>query len=167
MRLLMLAMAALLLAGCTNPQTTAGPSVDRALSFERIEGCSGQQAAEKYVVARTQAEWDRLWAESCQGEGADIAVGEPNPSAPAPTIDFARQHVVAAFWGEKNTGGYGIQVLNITEKDDHVGILVQRGTAGPNCMTIEVLTYPSDLVASERFTKAERFVFEDVVKDCN
>lgn len=73
---------------------------------------------------------------------------------------------MAAFWGEKERGSYAVEVANITERADHTAIRVLRGSPGPGCATIEVLTYPADVVVAERITKAAGFVFEDMALDC-
>lgn len=158
--------ALLLLAGCTNPQGTAGPSGDRTLTFEPIQGCNSQSARENYTIIATQAEWETFWRTTCDGAvmGQPVALGQEGAAPPA--IDFSKRSVVVALWGEKRTGGYAIRVTNITEAADHVAIVAERLSPGSNCAVAQFVSHPADLVSVERLSKAARFSFRDATQSC-
>lgn len=154
MRALPLLVLALLVTGCAAPpQGSAGPDQPRRLTFSPMEDCASRQATELSVVVNDRAGFEELWRTSCTG-GVE-------PPPPAPFVDFARSSVVASFWGEKRTGGFGVQVADITEKGDQVTITVDRRAPSRDCNVAQVVSYPAALVVSDKVTKRATFTFHD------
>lgn len=108
-------------------------------------------------VATDGDEWRRLWAKHTSQH-------------PVPEVDFASQFVVAAFMGRQNTGGYAIDVvdMSLAEGTFHAGYVTVR--PGPGCGTLQAVTYPFHFVAVDRMNATEiDVVFQDVgqnVREC-
>lgn len=162
---------ALLLAGCTGPGGTSpydggsppgttppGPGPQEGpVTFERFEGCTSVQEQEQYVVVSSQAQWEALWLDACaEGQGGQ----------PPPDVDFAQRSLVAAFWGQKQTGGFAVSVQAITVRAADTQVEVERVTPGPTCAVTSVLTYPADLVLAPKLAKPPTWTFHDRVEEC-
>lgn len=95
----------------------------QATGFERPE----------YLLVRDRAELLRLWN---RAHGAQLSV------PPVPTVDFARETVLAVFLGQKPTGGHGLAVEAVTQEgsDVFVDLRVTEPTAGS--FTTQALTSP-------------------------
>lgn len=63
---------------------------------------------------------------------------------PASEIDFAKQAVIAAFAGTKNTGGYSVEIKKSGEK-----ISISVNSPPPDAMVTEALTMPYKIVVVE------------------
>lgn len=151
-------LAALLLAGCAGPpQGSAGPDPPRPLTFQPLYECSGAQETELSLVVNTQQRWEELWRDACVNPA--VIGGE---SAQPPAVDFARNSVVASFWGEKNKGGYGMEIAAVEDHGDKVVVKVRRIAPTPECNVIQVITYPAALAVSEKVTKRAEFTFVDI-----
>jgi hypothetical protein len=190
MRILLLALA-LLVAGCTTettrdrgvpppgtgttapaplPATPPAPPPARGpptpagseVAFAPIEGCQSIRADEVYEVVNDEARWRALWAESCQ----PTTDGNGTSQAEPPAVDFGASSVVAAFWGQKDTGGYGIRILRITATTGGATADVERASPGPTCATTQVITYPAALVRTEAEVAQAEFRFQDQVVGC-
>lgn len=160
----LVAVLATLLAGCTTMPLGAPQGEGRGLAFERLEDCDSRQGTELHRIVNTQAEWEQLWRQAC-GDGSVVGVAAEQPQQP-PVVDFARSSVVVSFWGEKPNGGYGVRIQNVTEFSDRTVVDVDRVRAGPGCASIQVITYPHDIVVSAKTTKTAQFQFRDQVQDC-
>jgi hypothetical protein len=66
-------------------------------------------------------------------------------------IDFSKEMLVAVFMGEKPTGGYNIEIINILKKKDHLEFLIKIDEPGPDDMVIQSITSPYHIVKLERF----------------
>ena len=86
------------------------------------------------------------------GEGADI--------------DFGEHSVIAVFSGEKPTGGYEIEITGITETTNRIKINVLETIPGEDCVVIQVITFPYDVVLIESTEKTPEFVFEETILEC-
>ncbi len=80
-------------------------------------------------------------------------------------IDFNENVVVAVFFGEQPTGGYNIEITEVTETEDNVIIYVLETYPG-DCPVIQVITAPYDVVLIECMEKTPEFVFEQTFLDC-
>jgi len=163
MRLLVAGLALLLLAGCTTTPAPRGsngtsstgtpPASSASLAFDRVDGCASSRSSEQQVVARSQADFDAMWRASCG----------PNPE---PSVDFAGRTVLAYFWGEKRTGGFSTEVVNVTDSGAQVEVRVARDSPGPGCATAQIVTHPADVVSIPATSKPVTFTFVDRTVPC-
>jgi hypothetical protein len=160
----MLVLGLVLAAGCTSPADTLPQG--KALAWDELEGCASTQASERNEVVQSQDELDALWASSCSGAGPGVPQLVGSGQGEAPRVDFARHTVLAVFWGQKSTGGYSTEVVNITEASDHIAVRVARDSPGPACAVAQVVTYPAYLATTEKLAKAVHFAFVDRTVPC-
>ena len=74
-----------------------------------------------------------------------------NDSSLSDDIDFSKEMAVAAFMGEKLTGGYSIEIIDVLKKKDHLEFLIKKEEPGPNDMVIQTITSPYHVIKLERF----------------
>lgn len=144
------------------PTQPTPPPGGGEVGFTAMEGCESTRAEELYEVVNDEARWRELWAESCQS--TLDAPGAPNGTAPA--VDFGTQSVVAAFWGQKNTAGYAVEILRIADSARGATVEVDRASPGATCATAQVLTYPAALVRTDTKLAQAEFAFQDRVHEC-
>ena len=85
-----------------------------------------------YII-QTQQEWDDLW-----------------PSSEAPDIDFSSNIVLAVYMGEQTTGGYHIEIMNISENVVLTRVYIRETSPSPHDFTIPTLTQPYHIVKINR-----------------
>lgn len=96
------------------------------------------------VVARTEAEWDALWAEHAGRE-------------PRPEVDFSTDMVAAVFLGTRPTAGFGAEILGArTDGDTLVIEWVERRPARGELVG-QILTSPFHIVTLPRHAGPVRF----------
>jgi hypothetical protein len=82
------------------------------------------------------------------------------PGYPYPQVDFEKEMIIAIFMGEKNVGGYGVQIDHIQENDDTLSVYVKETSPGEMAMT--VMCQPFSLVKMARSDK--KMNFEKILK---
>ncbi len=87
-------------------------------------------------------------------------------SAIPPEIDFNEEMILVVFQGEKSTGGYGIEINKIVEKENAIEVLVIETLPGYGCMVTEALTSPYHIVKLQKSTKEVIFKTEKEITDC-
>ena len=55
-------------------------------------------------------------------------------------------YYLVVFAGEKNTGGYGIEITKVSNQEGKTTVVVEETSPAEGMMTIQVLTYPLDIV---------------------
>lgn len=103
------------------------------LSVETLtSGAYNQYVTEKrYVPARTEAELQEL--EKLVGTSFDV--------------DLTEKMVLGAFMGQRNTGGYSIEVTKAWESDKALHVNVVLSSPGPGCPVTMAITSPYEVVA--------------------
>lgn len=103
---------------------------------------------ERTAIVKDQAAWATLWAEH-------------NSSAVAPTVDFSRNMVVAAFRGPGDSCA-GISLASALRSGQIVTVRRQRMVPGPNIMCAQVATSAAHMVVMERTDDQVVFASETV-----
>ena len=101
------------------------------------------------IVVRTQDEWNSLWKRHA-------SIQSP-PSSP-PSVDFTAEMVVGLFVGEKNTGGYEVEITRAELKDSTVYIYYVEKSPISGGMAIQALTQPFHLARLPRQDASVVFV---------
>jgi len=146
--ILALAPATVFLVGCLSNSPT-GPG-ETSLAFETLLGSpySGFDTARREAI-RSTAEWNFAWQELHSGI---------SPGPPIPAIDFGREMVVLVAAGRRNNGCYGIEVTEITRREDgRVEIEVVESVPGPSCVCTEAITTPVHVIRTQRAWGAVSF----------
>jgi hypothetical protein len=102
------------------------------------------------IVARTEAEWETLWAEHTSYQ---------NPPQERPEVDFATQMVVACTLGERVTGGYRIEVSRVRKSRAALVVTVRKTAPAAGDPVPEALTQPYHFVTLRRSALPVRFEY--------
>ena len=147
-------MAMMMVTACAGQNATGEDDVDQVLETEELaQGGNSSVRAERMTVIRDQQAFERLWSET-------TARGE------RPAVDFDQHMVLAVFMGERRTGGYRVQVEQVTREGDGLRVSVRMTAPGPNCMTTQALTQPYQVVRLPMVDGAVEFDVEQVEVDC-
>jgi hypothetical protein len=87
---------------------------------------------------RDQTAWEAFWAEHKSHTS--------EPGTP-PAVDFTQETVVVVFVGQKPSGGYAVEVVNVTWNYNEVFVHPVATQPGPECATASVVTQPFQIVA--------------------
>jgi len=90
------------------------------------------------MIARSEAEWQTLWA---------LHAG---PDAASPAIDFAQVIAAAAFAGEKPSAGHSIEISAAPSTNGVVQLAVSERAPGPGTVAAAMITSPFHIVAVSR-----------------
>jgi len=83
-----------------------------------------------------------------------------------PTVNFSNQMVVMLNMGEKNNGGYNINVTSVVEKEQQLAVYADYITPGSNCMVAEVISYPFTVIAIPKKDKLVAVNKKPIVSEC-
>lgn len=154
--------------GCVNADGAEQPTEPQELraenepvSFDPVEEAasfmSGIQDRRRLVIDEPE-EWADFWAEL----NAHIA---PTPDAPA--VDFDSYVVIAATMGLQPTGGYAIEIKEVSRTGDDLRVVVVETSPGVGCITTQAFTAPATAVTVERPAGDVEFVEEAETRDCS
>lgn len=90
-----------------------------------------------FRVVESENELLELWN---RAHGGQLSV------PPVPTVDFARETVVAVFQGERPTGGYGIEISDAVLEGDELFVQMRFQEPAPDAFTTQALTSPWAMV---------------------
>jgi hypothetical protein len=148
MYLVCLIPVALMINACLQMDTNE----EKSLTFETISMGDWGSDIQDFLVIGSAKEWD-------------IFRKEYLPRIKASDIDFQNHFVIVAFLGEKATGGYGIQIENVTQIKDMIRVTVNITEPAPGQYVTEGSTNPYHIVRVKKgdMTKGNlTFVFVDV-----
>lgn len=129
------AVLALLIVGGGVLVSKRAPMEEAPLALRTI-GWAGKTGP-GFAAVTTEAELERAWAQLPQ-------------APPVPQVDWDREWVVAAFMGERPTGGYRITMDEARVAGREVRIRVTTREPGPTDVVTMVITYPAHWAAVER-----------------
>lgn len=107
------------------------------------------------VVIHDRKAWEELWKRIY-----------PHNPPPTPQVDFSRDMLIVVAMGEQNTGGFGIIVDSVHERDDKLHVLVKSFSPGKNCGTSQSLTQPVDIVRVLKSGQAVIFRETSAISNC-
>ena len=81
---------------------------------------------------------------------------------PIPNIDFENKTLIAAFLGERNSGGYSIKIKSILETKKLITIITEENRPGKTCLSSAVMIYPFQLIEMPKTEK--EILFSKTVK---
>jgi len=141
----LLSLGVLLLAGACAGRTGT------PLSFSTVElGVSSGIREPTRIVARTSREWLVVWARHVQSIGAVVP----------PPVDFSREMVVGVFLGERDTGGYQIEIIGVERTASVLRVLYVTREPEAGAVLTQALTQPFHLVRLARDDAFVSFVRE-------
>jgi hypothetical protein len=98
----------------------------------------------RQVVAKSAAEFEKLWREHA-------------PGRPAPAVDFAKNMVVAVFLGSRPSSGFSVEITEVRRDGDALLVTWAERRPGRDQMAAQVMTAPAQLVVVPRFDGQVRF----------
>jgi hypothetical protein len=85
-----------------------------------------------------------------------LATGNQIPQPATPSVDFSRSRVVAFFWGQKPTGGYGVQYVSSQLSGSTLRVTLRLVSPAPGAILTQALTSPFVLLeVPGRFSRVE------------
>ena len=97
------------------------------------------------VVVRTSREWLLVWARHARSVGAVVP----------PPVDFSRDMVVGVFMGERDTGGYQIEITGVERTAEVLRVQYRVREPEPGAVLTQALTQPFHLI---RLARDDAFV---------
>lgn len=82
-----------------------------------------------------------------------------------PYVDFSKYSVIAVFSGEKPSGGYTIEITDIT-RDGRTIVYVNEMSPGANCGATAALTYPYHVVKVPKISGSVEYIYSSGVSWC-
>ncbi|HZI86495.1 MAG TPA: protease complex subunit PrcB family protein [Pyrinomonadaceae bacterium] len=128
--------------------TSRGEGVKRLMKFKTIWSSTYSGIRQRGNVLITNAkDWEGLWQKvhSTVSHRPEL-----------PQIDFEKSMVIASFYGEMNTGGYGVEIVRLVEGRDSLDVWVRRYGGGG--IVTQAFTQPLHLIETERVHKKITFV---------
>lgn len=123
----------------TNPtQAAPAPPGTQTLNFSTLQKGAYSGLTDRKVVLITD---EPAWRSNWQQVSARMV-----PLPDAPVLDFAGQSVVVASLGEKNTGGYSVEVTGVELVNGKLKVTVHESKPGPGAMVTQALTQPYHIV---------------------
>lgn len=119
--------------------TTEAPDEGDNLPFDTVtQGPHGSyDFEEEYFVIDNQDDFEAFWEALHEGRGS-------TPSLPS--VDFSEETIVAVLFGTKPTGGYTIEVTEVTSDGDRLHVQVEKTVPGADCVTTQAVTSPYHVI---------------------
>lgn len=111
------------------------------LYFQTIEqrAMSGIDNKEEHIVSDDK-QWATLWAKVHSNQS-------PVPNMQA--VNFNKEQVLAVFMGQKNSGGYGIEIKRVIDTGKKIVVVVEEITPPEGAIVTMALTQPFHIVKIE------------------
>lgn len=113
-----------------------------------VKGTNSSINGKRLLVIRDADEFSEFWSDH-------TATMAPIPAEP--DVDFETAMVIAAFAGERETGGYSITIEEIRENSEFMIVEVEIETPGDNCTTTQALTQAHHVVVLDDSDKPVQF----------
>ena len=152
------ALSVIVLAACRST-SSGGDRLEQPLAFDDMKsGVTSGVADSGLHVLRDQAALDALWRQHTRLQ---------LPTPPAPEVDFGVSMVVAAFAGQKPSGGYSIRIDGVTAVAETPGMASQvvvrtlEGVPAADAAVTMMTTSPFHMVCVQRADGAGVLAAED------
>ncbi|HEX5774766.1 MAG TPA: protease complex subunit PrcB family protein [Candidatus Paceibacterota bacterium] len=115
-----------------NGEPTETPTIVTEVSFVELdEGVGADVTERKNYAARDEDAYERLW---------EMAHGEDGK--PMPEVDFSKEYVIAAFSGERPSGGHAVAVEKVVDADGVRTVHAALTAPGDGCVVTDAITSP-------------------------
>lgn len=117
--------------------------------IERIKSDSLGLSGKKGILINSEEEWKEFFIKDSG-------------------IDFEKQSVIAVFAGQRMTGGYSVEIMDILEtSEDFLKIVVKEKKPGRNCFVTQAITHPYDAVLIQKISKTLiELDYREEIYDC-
>ena len=122
--------------------STIEPSPEVKINIEREwKGIRGGYTEPQRLIILTQEEWEEVWKKVYN-------LSIPHPALPE--IDFDKEMAIAVFMGERNSGGYRIEIEEIVESEEEIVVKVKETSPSPESFLTMALTQTYHIVVIEK-----------------
>jgi hypothetical protein len=90
-----------------------------------------------------------------------------DPLPEMPDVDFSESTVITAMMGVQSTGGFSIEITQISRAENVAGVKITEVEPGSNCGVIQVITAPYHIVKIPKIDANIEFVTNRITKDCD
>jgi len=124
---------------------------DNSLSFETVDKRFWSDYAEekKYVITNNR-DWSDLWYK--------VYLPDKYSKIDLPKVDFTKEIVIAVFQGEKNKGGYLIEIKKIVEDKQDLNVYVNEISPHPRAAVTFAFTRPYHIIKLQKTGKKVKFI---------
>jgi len=99
-------------------------------------------------VISTEDQWKEIW---------DKMFRYLLPEPELPKIDFEKEMILAAFMGERRTGGYEIRIKRVRKTDKEIIAYIEERKPDPESFRTMALTQPYHVVVIKKYSLPVRF----------
>ncbi|GAB4258993.1 MAG: hypothetical protein Kow0079_16190 [Vicingaceae bacterium] len=132
--------------------------MDASVPFIEIaSGLNSKFDKETAKIITNETEFEKVWK---------IANGNLMNPDPMPEVDFENKILIVVAAGEKNSGGYYIQVESIADVRTHLMVNIEETAPGKGCAVTEAITYPYQIIELDKPNKTIRFNTTEKIVDC-
>jgi hypothetical protein len=110
------------------------------------------------LVIRDVAEWRDRWAQ---------IVSNRHPPPDPPDVDFDRDMVVLVGIGERGTGGYTVEIVDVGSVDGALRVVFRERIPGDSCVVTRALTSPITGVTVPRMDGSASFEHRTEIYECS
>ncbi len=156
----------ILFAGCSVVETSDDPVLDDSF-FESAEALEMSLVSDGLVTIEQSQSGSYRFAEKSNEVINDSESFEAlwndlhanQSSLPElPEVDFSVYTVIASMMGIQNSGGHSIEIQNVAEADNIIGVKIEERQPGSGCFTTGALTSPFHIVKISKQSRKE-FLF--------
>jgi hypothetical protein len=119
---------------------------------------ANNSVAGQHLVIRDQTAFEEFWNKL-------YANREPMPALP--DIDFDKKMILGAVSETKPTGGYSVRLTKAGIRHGQLGVKVEKGIPGSDCVTTQALSTPYHLVQVQKLDIPVEFYYVEVEHDCS
>ncbi len=123
--------------------------------LQTFKGAFSGVTQAKSLVINKKEDWENLWKEV-----HSLTI----PPPPLPDIDFTKHTVLAAFMGQKPTGGYTISISKVIKKDKEILVYLESKEPPRDAMTIQSLTAPYCMVVVPKIEDEKMIQWQEAPK---
>lgn len=117
-------------------------NVNQPLPVPFTKLAQGQQSnlsLEKHLIIQSNRSWGKLWR--AHNGGRELK----------PVVDFSREMVIAIFTGQKNTGGYKVDIQDININNSGMTVNVIFYKPSPGSIVTMALTQPYVIIKTQKY----------------
>ena len=86
-----------------------------------------------HAIIKEESEWHNLW---------DRHASNIIPKPDVPEIDFSREMLIGIFTGQKSSGGYTVEIVNILKEERVIKVLYKEKAPLPEEIATTAFTQP-------------------------
>lgn len=89
-----------------------------------------------------------------------------SPLPPLPKIDFDKEMATVVLDVQHSSGGYSVEVKELSETPDQLIVTATKSSPGSSCMLTQAFTQPYHIIKIVKSNKPVTLSLQEVVKDC-